>query len=347
MTEFCHGTVGHTHKAMNSSIEVAQKIVIDIKETEAKAWYIWQAIESEEQNVKTDQDWGLMHAVYRDFSFKGKDYLKEDCSKTKQYFTMGQFSRHIPKGSIIIGANSKNVLAAFDNKRKKAIVVAINPYSKDLEYQFDLSGFSSIATKTSKVVRTSPNEEWNQLEDISLNDKRFNDKIPANSVVTYEIDDAEYLGKKGKLFNGMNFYKIINKNSNKAITVEKPSLEDGIKICQTSTNKKNSRGLENWNIKPSGDGKTYIIQNQYTGKCLSISSKNPLVNGELLNQTANSDNLTSKWLIIDNGDGHHRIINAFSGKAPTIERRSKFNGARVNQWTFSTKANSLWKIEKC
>ncbi|WP_019635436.1 glycoside hydrolase family 30 protein [Paenibacillus fonticola] len=122
------GSAPHHHEDMTSVMELAQRIMFDLKMMKPAAWIYWQAVEDE----GADNNWGFIHA-----NFTGE----ESYELTKQYYAMAQFSKFIAPGSRIIPADDGRVLAAYDAAAGQLTVVVRNELS-DRKVTVDLSPFT-------------------------------------------------------------------------------------------------------------------------------------------------------------------------------------------------------------
>src|SRR5699024_8548215 len=142
MSEFgAGGTEPHNHQDMSSVMQLAERIIFDLRILQPIAWVYWQAIEDE----TAKNNWGFIHSDFRE----GGSY-----EITKQYYAMGNFSKFIrPRSSIILTTDGRTV-AAYDEGEKRLTIVVRNELKgkKDLEY--DLSEFH-FETRLADVYKTS------------------------------------------------------------------------------------------------------------------------------------------------------------------------------------------------
>ena len=79
------------------------------------------------------------------------DHDKEELVLTNKYYVYGQFTKYINPGDTII-ASSANTLAAYNKNTGDIKIVANNASnSSDVDYEFDLSGFSTIGTNVREI----------------------------------------------------------------------------------------------------------------------------------------------------------------------------------------------------
>lgn len=137
-------------------------------------------------------------------------------------------------------------------------------------------------------------------------------------------------------------YRIISKQSRKALTVEGYSTGNGAKLCQMTANDYVS---QIWTLKPDGSG-AYQIVNKYSGKVLDVPNSST-DEGIVIQQynEGNADN--KKWLFSDeDGDGYCRITPKLNTEfALGVEGASADNGAKVAQRTYTGADNQEWLLE--
>src|SRR5690625_6878887 len=86
MSEFgAGGTEEHNHQDMTSAMELADRIIKDLRRLQPAAWVYWQAVEDE----GAKNNWGFIHSDFK----AGESY-----EITKQYYAMAHFSKFIRPG---------------------------------------------------------------------------------------------------------------------------------------------------------------------------------------------------------------------------------------------------------
>jgi O-glycosyl hydrolase len=167
------GTEEHSHEDMTGALELARRIVDDINGMEVPAWVYWQAVEDEAGKLNH----GLIHA-----NFKGE----EEYWTTKQYYTMGNFSRFIRPGYRILKAGGKNVLAACDPAAGKAVIILVNNAAKPKRYSIDLINTVFDGGRL-EIFRTSKDENLKRLEELTMQRGCIEYAAKENSITTFSI----------------------------------------------------------------------------------------------------------------------------------------------------------------
>lgn len=141
-------------------------------------------------------------------------------------------------------------------------------------------------------------------------------------------------------FDSSKTYKIISKNSGKALDLAWGSPDNGANILQYSyygyTNQK-------WYITKLSNG-YYTIKNAASGKVLDVAGGS-YDNGANVLQWSYGGGANQEWSIEPVGGGYYKIINRQSGKALDVEGKSSADNANVLQWAYNGGANQLWKID--
>ena len=326
MSEYGVGVGEHDHNAVESALLLARKIRDDVRELQPETWVYWQAVE-EEFNTN---NWGLIHA-----NFKGD----ENYELTKQYYGMANFSKFIRPGSIIIGANNSNILAALNKDTNKLTLVIINDSTNQNNYSINLSKFASIG-ETANVYRTSLTENLTKLSDIDIKNSILNINTIPKSITTYIIDNATT--DVTPVFSRNFSYRIVNKSDNtKVIDIKNSSPDNNADII--IMDKDSNSSSQSWKFIVN-DSDEYYIANVNAAKMLDVpraSKKNGIT---MKLWQANGDN-NQLWQIIDLNNGYFSIINKNSGKALGVKNGDMFNGNNIDQYDYCGYENQQWKFE--
>jgi len=144
----------------------------------------------------------------------------------------------------------------------------------------------------------------------------------------------------GTMANGT--YKILSRNSGKAMDVVDASTANGAKIQQWGYS---ATANQKWVLTHKG-GNQYTITSSQTGKGIDEESYTALTGDyldmwSLWNGTGSSN---QRWLIVSTGSGYYQIINAHSGLVLEIAGASTANGALVQQGEFVNATHQNWTI---
>jgi glucuronoarabinoxylan endo-1,4-beta-xylanase len=123
----------------------------------------------------------------------------------KRYYTIGQYSRFVDDGFVMIGADKNPAagvtLTAFKNEQTgEFAVVAVNHNEQDVALDVDLEGFpesgpgKGLGRGSSFAVvpyRTSASENMVKLDDVRTRDGEFTTTLRGRSVTTFVPESAE------------------------------------------------------------------------------------------------------------------------------------------------------------
>lgn len=133
-------------------------------------------------------------------------------------------------------------------------------------------------------------------------------------------------------------YKLINRNSEKALGVSGDSTKEDAEVIQWSDNGKTS---QQWKVTDTGDG--YVLLNVNANKALDVQKASTENGGDVLIWFDNGQ-ANQRWYIRGTGDGYYTLENVNSGKMLDVEKESKADGGNVIQWAANGGANQQWKL---
>ncbi|MBA2937369.1 RICIN domain-containing protein [Paenibacillus sp. CGMCC 1.16610] len=134
-------------------------------------------------------------------------------------------------------------------------------------------------------------------------------------------------------------YKIVNRNSGKALDIPSHSTVDGTQLDQWTY-----AGATNqlWKILNAGDGYFQIVSDE-NGKTVDVAGSSTANGASIIQWPYNGGN-NQQWSIQDVGGGYFKIVNRNSGEALDVSGSSTANGAPVLQWPYSGSSNQQWQI---
>lgn len=140
-------------------------------------------------------------------------------------------------------------------------------------------------------------------------------------------------------FNSSAWYRIVCRQSNKALDVNGSSTANGANIIQWDywggTN-------QQWKITSLGNGYFSII-NRNSSKALDVTGSSTTGGANIIQYTYSGGN-NQQWKILDMGFGYFEVINRNSGLSLDVNGASTVNGATVIQWPYSGARNQQWQI---
>ncbi|KAI9029509.1 glycoside hydrolase superfamily [Hyaloraphidium curvatum] len=195
MSEYSSGGLGQHHgTSMDGAIPLAKTIMQDLKYLGVEAWIVWQVIEGWKENVRINQNWGCIWAVYSDFPVGNEVYQRERYHASKQYWVLKQYAHFIQPGSTIITVpiqpdpNNEEISAiGAVNPDGTVIVVAHNLTGADFPVIFDLGPRFQVADKNVERFRTGDEEYCQAVPGVVIQGTSFMDSLPKRTVTTYRI----------------------------------------------------------------------------------------------------------------------------------------------------------------
>ncbi|MGH7979405.1 MAG: hypothetical protein ACREE6_08515, partial [Limisphaerales bacterium] len=157
---------------ITNAIYWAERIHLFLTVAQVNAWHYW---------------WLMPYG-------SGNEGLVDDnYSPTKRMFALGQFSRFVRPNFYRISANNNGsaLVSAYKDSASPAFaIVAINPYSTNIEQTFTLSNFPEASVLTAWI--TSSNFSLAPQSPIAITNSSFTYSLPAMSVVTFSALATNY-----------------------------------------------------------------------------------------------------------------------------------------------------------
>ncbi|MCQ2960319.1 MAG: hypothetical protein MJ198_09065 [Bacteroidales bacterium] len=178
---------------MGSPLWLSKRIIEDVSYLGASAWVLWQIIDNHVSDADTIEfaDNLNVSSAYRGVAVA--NHTTDSIELTQKYYALGQFTRHIRPGMSIIRCN-EDMIAAYDKKNEKLVIVAVNTKKRDKSCFYDLSKFS----KTNRVVYATrtrgsivDGEHWCILDPIKIRKHGFTAKLKGFSVTTFIINHVK------------------------------------------------------------------------------------------------------------------------------------------------------------
>lgn len=171
----------HDHGSINAALALANGILDDLRDLRPLRWIFWQAVEDETGQKNSNGNWGLIHA-----DLAGDSH---SWSLTKKYHMMGQFSRFLRPGVVMLPINDPDTVCALDEANGRVVFVLRNLAETEEQAGIDLGQLSLRATAV-EVYRTSAQEDLARLDAPLLHEDRFEIMLPPRSVTTVVVGVA-------------------------------------------------------------------------------------------------------------------------------------------------------------
>ncbi|MFI1693524.1 RICIN domain-containing protein [Streptomyces sp. NPDC020794] len=133
-------------------------------------------------------------------------------------------------------------------------------------------------------------------------------------------------------------YKVINRNSGKALDVSNASTADGATLIQWpyggGTN-------QQWSLLPNTDG-SFRLANVKSGKLLQSPNS---TQGATLTQESDNGGDNQWWKLVPSAtSGYYRLVNVRTGRCADVANASTTDGTKVIQWPVTDGSNQDWQI---
>ena len=173
---------------------------------------------------------------------------------------------------------------------------------------------------------------------LSINIPGTNDNSGYRIYITKGDENAEDIDDPSVPSKYEGTFKIINRQSSKALGINADSTSNGANVVQWTDNGKTS---QQWIISNEGDG--YKIINVNANKALDVDNSSMADGGNVLIWSDNGQ-LNQRWDIMEVGGDYVTIQNVNSGKMLDVDNGSMNDGGNVLQWSSSGNNNQQWKL---
>lgn len=321
-----------------NGIEMSRSIVSDIKYMKNSAWVYWQAVEE-----NAAPGWGMIET---DLNDANNNAFTPNVKQ--KFWSMAQWSKFIRPGYKIIDIEDGDSVAAYDAASQKLVIVTVNDRSSSNDVTYDLSKFGDITGSVTAYRTVAPSngitpENFTNIN-VVLNNKSFQNTVPAYSVNTYVVDGVNLKNHTSSaVIDTSAYYKIVNKNSGKVMDVKGVYLDDSTSVIQYADN---GGANQQWQFVDMGRG-IYKIKNHNSGKMLEIQGESTSDGAQAIQyHDTEWRGVNQEWKLIDAGGGYYSIVNINSDKVLDVKVESTSNSASIIQYTGRGSSNQLWKLVK-
>ncbi len=293
--------VGASGSGISGNLNMAQKLISDIRYLRPEAWLDWQYIE------ENNDQWCLVQG----------DFENETYERVKNFFVRKQFSHYIPQNSQFIYVPNDGVLAALTPDKDSLILVMLNKSSLELVKEIDLSLFEGVDDAIT-ATRTSENENNEEVYDFSLSeDTVLTVKLPEYSITTLVVP-IDRISIKAQEIKTNIPYLIVSRISSLVIAPDNSSVQ--------INNYQQGDSSQIWMFTESGNG--YVIKN-LKGQMFTDNNSYDL--------GLSSTSAEGQEFSIDNiGDNCYKIISQRTNKSLDLEGQDNTAGANVGLWLYGT-----------
>jgi len=177
MSEWNDGAKGNQGSQINAALLLSSHILDDEHNLHPSAWIIWQAVNQLGESINGDQ--GL--------AYQGPN---QTISYPTRYYAMGNYSKFVREGSVMLGDSDANSLITYNASAKTVTIVSTNSATSSETINYDLSKFTSVGG-TAIPYQTSASENLKQLANIGIANKTLSTTLPAQSITTFVISNVQ------------------------------------------------------------------------------------------------------------------------------------------------------------
>ncbi len=169
----------HDHNDIAPGLDIANRIIRDIRDLRPDGWIFWQVVESEQAQISLDKNWGCIHA---DFTGGEKFHV------CKKFHALRQFTRFIRPGSTMVGCSNGDAVAFVSADGERLVIVQRNAAAEAVSNTYVIeSGIVPEPEAPVTVWRTSADEDFVRLEEIHPSGDEFSSSLKARSITTFVV----------------------------------------------------------------------------------------------------------------------------------------------------------------
>jgi galactan endo-1,6-beta-galactosidase len=160
-----------------TGLSTARELALDVNVLRVSAWCYWQPLDG--------GGWGLLDCDLPAAAIRGVN---------PKLYVLAHYTRHVRPGMAILDTNDPAVVAAYDRKRRRLVIVAVREEEAGSK-TFDLSGFALSRPRAARWV-TEPKGEarYRKEADLRVEEDALVLPLPSGSVQTVEIDGVSIRG---------------------------------------------------------------------------------------------------------------------------------------------------------
>lgn len=154
---------------------MASNMLLDFRWMRPTAWVYWQVLDG--------GGWGLLDADNGARTIKGVN---------QKYWVLAQWARHIRPGMRVLDGSGDYVVAAYDEKKRKLVVVVVN-WGNAQVVNVDLKKFGTPGVEGAVVKRWvtqigAGGSRYAEFGDVKVSGGKFSARFEKNAVQTFEVE---------------------------------------------------------------------------------------------------------------------------------------------------------------
>lgn len=165
--------VGAGGSGLEGNLNMAKKLMNDVRHIMPLAWIDWQYIE------EGNDQWCLVKSTAK---FEAQQY-----ARVKNYYVRSHFSRYFTVGTTMLTTLDNNVLAGINAAGDQLTVVALNTGLAPVDHTVDLSMFASVETPSDAVITDQLRDMDDYLDEVAVADGTLSFRVPAQAIVTIVV----------------------------------------------------------------------------------------------------------------------------------------------------------------
>ncbi len=303
---------------LSGNLNMAQRMINDIKFMMPLAWIDWQYIE------EWNDQWCMIRA-----NFSTQSY-----SVVKNYYVRMMVTKFIKQGYTIIDNNDDCVLSAISPEKDRLVMVVVNNTNKSQLYRFDLSGFENLSDRAEHYM-TDATRDCAKIGNLRILDNdSLNFTSPATSVSTLVV---KFDGTKSiyEPLSDEKKYLLLPRSSGNSV-----ALVDGyVRLKSTDI----SDSLNVWNISTDMNGKySFYTSDKGVRNYLTDDNVYSLKYGSLIDGS-----YSQKFSVEEFEPGFFKIISCRTDKSFDLEGESVDTGTKVGLWAYGNEGSNghrQWKF---
>ncbi len=173
--------------AMRGAIGIGRRIILDMNEMQPAAWVLWNLIDCfQDRNNIFDHAGRFFNPNRPLWGVSMGDFDSGELKLTMKYYGLGQFTRYINPGDVVVQSGEKT-LAAYDPKMGAVKIVLVNDTPEMLECELDLTLFDKVGGNIHAYRTSGSWESGEKWADVSREVDFSGEKTVATAAKAYSI----------------------------------------------------------------------------------------------------------------------------------------------------------------
>ena len=293
--------VGAGGTGIAGNLNMAQKLIDDVRYIMPVAWVDWQYVE------ENNDQWCLVQG----------DFANQTYHKVKNYSIRQHFSKFILPGYTFLTSLNGQTLAARNPGGDSLVIVAINTTGLSAVHRADLSFYQS-ANAVLCAVRSSETEDLAPVTDYTLQEGILTYNLPAYSIATFIVDVEEAPDADNAIAAGASYWILPRNAADQAIQTA------GGSVCLQPVS---SSPEQIWELQAANNGFRFVNKD---GEILTDQSP-------AYDLTHTSEVLDGQVFLIEQLDNSfYKITTEDGSKSFDLEGENYTAGTNVGLWEYGS-----------